>query len=220
MLRVDRNQLGAGCSRAAAGPPVRRRSGSPCSPAPRRLPARSVSIVTGNPAKPTTPFIDDVGGLHEVGEIGDDLDRVTGEGRRRPAARAASSLTATTLGCSSRACSTTVSAEAPTPSATTSYRSPPSARTTSIVCVPIEPDEPAIATRIGLMRTPASGGLRHLERSVRLAAITRRRTWSTVRAPASGSRRREARTGTRRTDRARHRGRGRSCRSPSRRDCA
>ena len=41
-------------SPAAAARPGRRRSGSPCWPGPAACPGRSVAIVTGRPAKPTT----------------------------------------------------------------------------------------------------------------------------------------------------------------------
>ena len=72
VLAVDRHQLGARASRAAAARPGRRRSGSPCWPGPSRLPARSVATVTGSPAKPTTRVDDDVGAVDEVGEVVDD----------------------------------------------------------------------------------------------------------------------------------------------------
>src|SRR5262249_20769816 len=61
-------------------------------------------------------------------------------------ARRAGSATATTFGRKARACSTRTSVDELTPSPTISKWSR-SARTTSIVCVPIDPDEPAIATR-------------------------------------------------------------------------
>ena len=56
VLGVDRHELGARASRAAAARPARRRSATPCWPAPGACRPASVASVTGSPAKPTTPL--------------------------------------------------------------------------------------------------------------------------------------------------------------------
>jgi hypothetical protein len=56
-------------------------------------------------------------------------------------------VTTTSSGFRRRACSITMSDDEPTASAVTRYLSG-SASTTSIVCVPMDPEDPAIATRV------------------------------------------------------------------------
>ena len=96
------------------------------------------------PGEPDDAVDDDVGVVGQIGQVGDDF----GERQRPPAtsARRRSSATATTFGRNSLAWAMSTSIDEPTPRATTSYR-PGSARMTSSVCTPIDPDEPAMATR-------------------------------------------------------------------------
>ena len=113
----------------------------------RRRPAASVASVTGRPAKPTTPFTTTSASVTRSASSG--TTSANGNASAT-AARSEASATATVFGRNSRACSIKVATDEPTPSATTSYRSR-SARTTSSVCVPIDPDDPAMATRTVLI---------------------------------------------------------------------
>ena len=85
--RVDRDQLGPRRRPAAAARPGRRRSGSPCWPGPGACPPRSVAMVTGRPAKPTTPLTTTSAVVDQVGQVGDDLGERQGVGHLGPARR-------------------------------------------------------------------------------------------------------------------------------------
>src|SRR5262245_7489637 len=108
-----------------------------------RLPCRSVAMVTGRPAKPTTALTTTSAGSARSSKRSTTVANGSADAT---SARRSARPTATTDGLNSLACSMSRSTDEPTPSATTSYWGA-SARTTSRVCVPIEPDEPAIATR-------------------------------------------------------------------------
>ena len=101
-------------SRAAAARRVRRRSGSPCSPAPAACRARSAAIVTGSPAKPTTALTT----TSATSARSASSSTTVANGRAAAtSARRAGSPTATKRGRNSAACSTRTSTDEPTPSA-------------------------------------------------------------------------------------------------------
>src|SRR6056297_78868 len=113
-----------------------------------RLPARNVSIVIASPANPTTPFT--TTSAPSTTAASSATTSVDGSAAATRC-RASSSATATSAGDHRRACSTRASADRPTASDTTSYEPGTrsfSAAITSRVCVPIEPVEPAMATRV------------------------------------------------------------------------
>src|SRR3954447_2122972 len=110
----------------------------------RRLPACRVRTVTDRPANPTTPLT-----TTSAASTRSARSATTSANGRAAAtsARRFSCATATTFGRNSLAWAIRTSIEELTPRATTSYR-PASARMTSSVCTPIEPDDPAMATRM------------------------------------------------------------------------
>ena len=181
VLTVDRAPVRRPGSAAAAGRPGPAAIRLSLLASARRLPACKRLDRDGQPGEADDTVDDDVGDLDDVGQVVDHRDRdgsaaatsaVLPRGHRR-----------TTDGRNSFACSITA-----VDGSTDAERRPPrsasaSARMTSRVCVPIDPDEPAMATLTG----PVELGR------------------SRVRAPASRSTRRAARTGRRRSGRARHR---------------
>ncbi len=186
VLAVDRHQLRPSVARngRTTGPAAIRLS---LLASPSRLPARSVSTVTGSPANPTTPLI--TTSADDTRSASSAMTSTPGNAAAT-SARRDGSATATTDGRNSRAWSISCPTDDPTPSATTWYRSGPSARITSSVWVPIEPVEPAIATRTGATIDET--------RCVRVRP-------STAQAQASGSRPQGARTEIHRIDRESHR---------------
>ena len=175
VLAVDRHQLGA---RRAARPlhhRARRRSATPCWPAPGGGRPRSVARVTDSPAKPDHPVDHDVGLGGQAGQravAGPDL--ALRAGRSASSAARSSSATATTLGRYVRACADQRLDRRPRRRARSARSGPARPRTTSSVWVPIEPVDPAIATRhpgmTSAYRRPRPG--------------TRRASWAMAAGPA------------------------------------
>ncbi len=116
-----------------------------------RRPASRVASVTGNPAKPTTPFTTTSASSARLARAPAPA-RTSHWGRRATSSAATpSSATATTLGRWTSAWATSASIRVPlAPMAVSSKRSG-SAASTSSVWVPIEPVDPARATRGAVM---------------------------------------------------------------------
>ncbi len=112
-----------------------------------RLPPLSVARVTGSPANPTTPFTTTSASSASDASASGPLRTSHSGSASLSVASCAASAIATTFGRTARACSISRSTDDDAPSATTSNRSA-SAATTSRVCTPIEPVEPATATRV------------------------------------------------------------------------
>ena len=146
VLAVDRHQLGAGGLPHPLRPPARRRSATPCWPAPGAGRRASVARVTRRPAKPTTPFTHTSASAPRLARPSSPT-RSSQDGRAAlSSSRWVPSATATTAGRRRAAWAASAATSRPlAPRATIRNRSG-SASTTSRVWVPIEPVDPASAT--------------------------------------------------------------------------
>ena len=115
---------------------------------PSRHPFDSVAMVTGRPAKPTTPLITTSAMSHISVASATTSISPSPDSASLTSFRAVGSATATIAGRKVLACSIMTAAERPVERPTTSNASG-SAEMISRVWPPIEPVEPAIATRIG-----------------------------------------------------------------------
>src|SRR4051812_34695110 len=110
-----------------------------------RRPFSRAAMVTGRPAKPTTPFTTTSASATSRSASGPATTSVPGGTRSASLAARVSSAMATTFGRTALACSASTSTERAAPMAVTSY-APCDAATTSSVCVPMDPVDPSTAT--------------------------------------------------------------------------
>ena len=156
VLAVDGHELGAGVARSGCttGPAAIRlsllASAEPLAGTQRRDRDRQ-------PGEADDAVDHDIGHVDQIGLIGDDLGPNGSAAATSARVVAGRRLRPPWVGTRSPGRSAS-STDDPTPSADDLVAARPSARTTSSVWVPIDPDEPAIATRTGAMASSASTG--------------------------------------------------------------